>query len=66
MPRGEYEMFPPEQRFIIQVWKWQTKGLEEYARCGTMEEAEKILEQSRSLHSTGRIIEVHKFYTDQR
>lgn len=60
-----YKEFPPEQRFIIQVWDWRKNELIEYARCGSFEEAERLLHQSKGQYSTGRIIEVRKMYTDQ-
>lgn len=62
---SKYMDFPPEQRFIIEVWKWQTNKLEEYSRCGSYEEAERILELAKQEFRTGRIIEVRKMFTDQ-
>jgi hypothetical protein len=62
---SQYREFPPEQRFIVQVWKWQTASLEEYGRCGTYEEAEALLAEAKGRYSTGRIVEVRKMFTDQ-
>lgn len=65
MPQSIYKEFPPEQRFIIQYWDWKSKELKEAGRRGSYEEAEKLLDQLKDTYSTGRIIEVRKFFTDQ-